>query len=209
MYVRLPPKGLCCSHWYARAKLVGLALVLTGCASLQQPDTTAPTTQAWTGRFAMVVHSTPAQSQRASFELRGNEHTGELDVLSPIGTTLVRATWQPGKATLISGGNYQDFESLAALSASLGETNLPVANLFNWLQGTSPQGTKPQAPPLTTLSSSGASAWAVDLCQAHLGRIKAMRDLPSPALSLTVLFEPPAPKVKLGCAVPVYKGQRQ
>jgi hypothetical protein len=39
------------------------------------------------------------------------------------------------------------------------------------------------------------------LCQSHMGRIKAKRDLPSPALSLTVLFEPPAPKAQTGCAV--------
>ncbi|UFS56411.1 outer membrane lipoprotein LolB [Comamonadaceae bacterium M7527] len=206
MRVRLPPNGLCCSHWCARAKLVGLALLLTGCANLQKPDTAVPAAHAWTGRFAMVVHSTPAQSQRASFELRGNEQAGELDVLSPIGTTLVRATWQPGKATLISGGNYTDFDNLAALSASLGETNLPVANLFSWLQGTSLQGTSLQASPITIPGSSHASAWAVDLCQAHQGRIKATRELPLPALSLTVLFQPPAPNAQEGCVARVDTG---
>ena len=198
MFVRLQPSGRCCSYWCIRATLVGLALLLTGCASLQKPQTQTTAADAWTGRFAVVMHSTPAQSQRASFELRGNAQNGELDVLSPIGTTLIRATWQPGKATLISGGNYTDYSSLDALSASLGESSLPVAELFNWLQG--------NTPPTPTISNSNnryASAWAVDLCQSHRGRIKAKRDLPSPALSLTVLFEPPAPKAQTSCAVSV------
>lgn len=198
MFARMLPTGLRFSHWCARANLTGLALLLTGCASLQKPDAPAPAASEWTGRFAMVVHSTPVRSQRASFELRGNEQHGALDVLSPIGTTVVRATWQPGKATLISGGQYTHYTSLEALSASLGESDLPLTDLFNWLQGKAPP-----TPPPPTAQGGEASAWVVDLCQAHIGRIKATRDHPWPALSLTVLFQPPAPNTQADCTVPV------
>ena len=158
---------------------------LGGCANLSPPADNAPAqpTTFWQGRFVVVIDTEPKQSQRASFELQGSAQRGQLDILSPIGTTIARAQWQPNKASLIKGGQYTDYANLRALSSELGQTDLPVEALFDWLEG------RADTAPSPALAD---SAWRVDLCQAAQGRLKAWRAQPAPALSLTIVFTPPA-----------------
>jgi|AntAceMinimDraft_12_1070368.scaffolds.fasta_scaffold31031_2 outer membrane lipoprotein LolB len=176
-----------------RLLVAGAALWLAGCASMapSQPTQQAPFTtgalepiKRWQGRFAITTLSQPPHAERAAFELTGTVKTGQLDIISPIGTTVARMIWRPGQASLISGGTYTDYADLDALSQALVSTHLPVEALFNWLQG--------QPSPINE-AQLRSSVWVVDTCQVHVGRLKAQRDYPLPRVSLTVVFEPVAP----------------
>jgi outer membrane lipoprotein LolB len=178
-----------------RLLVAGTTLWLAGCATMapSQPTQQAPfktgalePIKRWQGRFAITTLSQPPRAERAAFELTGTVTAGQLDIVSPIGTTVARIMWRPGQASLISGGTYTDYADLDALSQALVHTHLPVQALFNWLQG------QPSPINETQLHS---SAWVVDTCQVHVGRLKAQRDYPLPSVSLTVVFEPVAPTV--------------
>ena len=120
---------------FARGGLaLALALaLLAGCAALAPPVPAAGPVLA--GRMALRVEGQPERSLSAGFELQGNPQQGELRLSGPLGTTAAQARWSGGQAVLASAGNlkvYPDLDALAA--AALGEP-LPMAALFDWLQG--------------------------------------------------------------------------
>ena len=47
----------------------------------------------WSGRLSLQVHSEPAQSFAASFELKGQPGQGELKLISPLGSVLGVLRW--------------------------------------------------------------------------------------------------------------------
>jgi outer membrane lipoprotein LolB len=117
---------------WAAALVVGVA----GCATTL-PSVTDPA--AWTtGRLSLQVQASPdrpSQSLSAAFELRGGATTGELRMLSPLGTLLVAASWNDKMATLSTPEGQRRFDNLDQLSQeALGET-LPLAALPDWLAG--------------------------------------------------------------------------
>lgn len=117
-------------------RLCSAALVLAwlaGCAALAPPAPGGGTLLL--GRIALRVDGQPERSISAGFELQGNPQQGELRLSGPLGTTAAQARWSGGQAVLASAGRetvYPDLDSLAA--AALGEP-LPMAALFDWLQG--------------------------------------------------------------------------
>lgn len=119
----------------AAALLAGAAL-LSGCATPRAPQ--PGDAEALAGRLSVQVaahQGQPARSVNSAFELRGSAQRGELVLTSPLGTTLARAHWAPGRAELESSDGkrrYPDLDSLAA--DTLGEA-LPLAALFDWLRG--------------------------------------------------------------------------
>ncbi len=113
--------------------LAGLLGLLGACATLPSPD--AP---ALSGRFAIQVaanNDAPARQASASFELRGDAQRGELDISGPLGATLARARWQPGRAELISPDGRLPFSDLDSLAAQAFGEPLPLAAMFYWLRG--------------------------------------------------------------------------
>ncbi len=120
-------------HQYRQVGLLALAGLLGACATLPSPD--AP---ALSGRFAIQVaasHDAPARQASASFELRGDAQRGELDISGPLGATLARARWQPGRAELISPDGRLPFSDLDSLAAQAFGEPLPLAAMFYWLRG--------------------------------------------------------------------------
>ena len=155
---------------WGRAWTLILALVLTGCAS---PKITPIDTSAyWSGRMAIKVLKDPPESLSASFELQGSAKTGEMVLLSPVGTTLARLEWTPQWARLEQGSERLESTSLQKLGARLTGTELPIAALFEWLAG------HPAETP----------GWQVDLSAHALGRITAERSAPAPATVLRILL---------------------
>jgi outer membrane lipoprotein LolB len=148
------------------------ALLLGACAAPRPQG--AASEEAWSGRLALRLDSTPPQSFSASFDLRGSPQAGELQLNSPLGTTLARVRWSPQGAELRQGDRFEQRESLDELTTALSGTTLPVAALFGWLRG----------------SSSAADGWTVDLSQQPQGRITARRTTPPPGAELRVLFAP-------------------
>ncbi len=122
-----------------RAIVLCLALALAGCAQLPKTPTDAATTaQARLGGRISVsvagdVHNR-GTGGAASFELFGGPEAGRLELTSPLGPLLARATWQPGRATLQTPDGERQFDDLDALTREMLGEAVPVAALFDWLQ---------------------------------------------------------------------------
>ena len=146
-------------------------MLLTACATPQAP-VSAPGAD-FSGRLAIQVLKVPPESLSASFELQGSAQSGQMLLLSPIGTTLARLQWQPEFARLEQGQQQIDSTSLQQLATQLTGTELPVLALFEWLAG----------------RSAVAAGWQVDLSQHAQGRITAERRLPAPATVLRIALD--------------------
>ena len=156
--------------------LCALAALLAGCA--QQPPAPASTTAAqayWRGRLALRLETAEPTSYFASFELSGQARAGELLLSSPLGTTLAQLRWSPQVALLRNDGQTRAFESLDALATEATGTDIPIAALFQWLQG----------------QAAAADGWQADLSQLNEGRLVARRAQPEPAAELRLILDPP------------------
>ena len=149
-----------------------LAALLGGCAAPKV--LTAPGVDAWNGRLALSVNSTPPQTYSAGFDLHGTPEVGELLLTTPLGTTLATVTWSPGRAEMTQGHQTTLRNSLSELSADLGGAAVPVTALFAWLKG---QPTE-------------VDGWQADLSRHAQGRVTARRLQPLPAAELRLVFEP-------------------
>ena len=147
------------------------AMALAGCATPTRPS--EPAAAFWSGRLALQVDQQPSQSFSALFELRGNARAGELTLTSPIGSVLAELAWQPGQATLRSGGQTRQFASVADLAREATGTAIPLEALFDWLAGV--QATVP--------------GWQADLSELAQGRLRARRSEPAPAADLRIALE--------------------
>ncbi|MEY5099020.1 MAG: Outer-rane lipoprotein LolB [Pseudomonadota bacterium] len=157
------------------AALLLLALA-SGCASVAPPTATASSEQLqarWSGRLSLQIESDPPQAFHAGFELRGSAQAGELSLYSPLGTTLASARWHPEGAVLQRPDSSQAYPDLATLTTDLTGTALPVAALFDWLQG----------------DPTEAEGWSVDLAGAADGRLRAQRHHPLPGASLRLILD--------------------
>lgn len=151
----------------AAALMAGMAL-MAGCA-------TAPSTAPLlSGRLSVRVDGQPDKSVSAGFELSGNAERGSLLLTGPLGTSAAQATWQPGEAVLRSGGNTQRHADLDSLGqAALGEA-LPLAALFDWLQGRAWAGA-PAQPRTDGGTGFEQLGWRIDLARWGDGLLDAVR----------------------------------
>jgi outer membrane lipoprotein LolB len=128
----------------------------------------------WSGRFSLQVESEPPRGFHAGFELRGSAQAGELELRTPLGSTLALARWSQQAALLQRGNELNAYRDLAALSAALTGTVLPLAELFEWLQG--------RAAP--------SPGWEIDLDPDN-GRLRARRTDPAPPATLRLVLDRP------------------
>lgn len=149
---------------------VWLAL-LTACAT-PEPRTVAASNE-WSGRLAIQMLKDPPESLSAHFELQGSAQSGQMVLLSPIGTSLARLQWQAEYARLEQGQEQVVGTSLQNLTTRLTGTELPIGALFDWLAG----------------RPSEASGWQVDLSSHAQGRITAERRLPAPVTVLRIVLD--------------------
>lgn len=114
------------------AALLLPALLLTGCATPRStPDNAGARIQ---GRLS--VQTAGAQGGSSSFELLGSAEAGQLELSTPLGSLLARARWAAGSPVLLETPEGQrQFDDLDALSHELLGEAIPVAALFDWLQG--------------------------------------------------------------------------
>jgi len=154
--------------------LLVCAVLLTGCAHLNSRRQTTDASSFWSGRLALQVEGSAAQSFSASFELKGSAQAGELLLLNPLGSTVARMVWQPGSATLHTNGEVKHFDSLEGLVAQAAGAPLPLAALFDWLRG----------------SNTLVPGWQADLARIANGRLTAVRNQPEPTATLRVVLDP-------------------
>lgn len=153
-------------------------LIIAGCAAPIRPLTeNGVKTSIWHGRLAIRIDpETPTaepQSFSASFELTGSPSAGQLNLLTPIGSTAASLSWSPTTAVMSAQGEQRHFESLDALIQQAVGTDIPVAALFAWLAG-------------THMSTAG---WTADLTQHAQGRITARRTSPLPGAELRLILD--------------------
>jgi outer membrane lipoprotein LolB len=114
-----------------------LALALAGCAQLPR-ETAPPTGEARLGGRISVTVAGDAHKRgtggAASFELFGSPQAGRLELTSPLGSLVARASWKPGLVTLKTPDDERRFDDLDALTRELLGEAVPVAALFDWLQ---------------------------------------------------------------------------
>ena len=167
-----------------RALCLAVALFATGCSSLPptapanaEPTATAHQLGPWSGRLSLLIDSEPAQGFHAGFELSGDARQGELKLFSPLGATLASTRWSPGSALLLRGDTARAYPDLGALTVDLTGAELPVTELFDWLQGRPTE----------------AEGWQVDLDGLADGRLGARRQQPAPTATLRLVLDRAAP----------------
>lgn len=153
-----------------RIATLATALLLTACASQSTIQRPVPF---WSGRLGLQVLGDPPQSYQAGFELQGSARSGELTLLSPIGSVVARLQWDEHQATLEKGGERWQHANVDQLIGQLIPAAVPVADLFEWLQG------RPAA----------AGNWQADLSQLSQGRIQARRMQPPPRAELRLVLD--------------------
>ena len=155
------------------SRFLGLALalaLLAGCATPPKPPA-EPGVQAWSGRLALTVEG--AQPFSAGFELKGAPQAGELTLFTPLGGTAGVLAWAPGSASLRTDKGVRQFASLDELATEVTGAPLPIAALFDWLDG----------------RATAIPGWQVDVSQVAQGRLRAQRTAPPPLADLRVAFE--------------------
>jgi outer membrane lipoprotein LolB len=151
------------------------ALVLSGCASVARvaPPEAAEGDLRLTGRLSVVVAGSTGKATggSAAFELLGNPAAGQLELISPLGTLAARASWAAGTARLQTPEDERRFDDLDALTRELLGEPVPVAALFDWLNG------KPWPQAASTPTDSGFEqlGWQIDLAKFGEGLIVAIR----------------------------------
>lgn len=162
--------------WTRRQWSLGLtgslmAMAALGCAS---PAHMERKSSSWSGRLAIQVEDPSAPSYAAAFELEGSAVQGTLRLLSPLGTVLGQAEWNPDGAELSTGSARETAQSLDALLLRLTGTALPIAALFDWLQG----------------RATSVPGWRLERFDLEAGRIVAHRERPLPRVSLRISVSP-------------------
>lgn len=121
-----------------RAAAFLLALALAGCAQLPRETTQSSAGEARLGGRISVSVAGDAHKRgtggAASFELFGGPQAGRLELTSPLGSLVARASWKPGLVTLKTPDDERRFDDLDALTRELLGEAVPVAALFDWLQ---------------------------------------------------------------------------
>ena len=133
------------------------------------------------GRMALTIEpennlpDLKVQRFSAAFELVGNHKQGQLQLFTPLGTTLATLHWTPSWARMLTSNSLQQFASLDAMLHHATGAQLPAVGLFAWLSG----------------EQADLPGWQVDLSQHAKGQINAQRLAPGPGLTLRMVLNRP------------------
>ncbi|WP_077036551.1 outer membrane lipoprotein LolB [Pelomonas sp. KK5] len=159
------------------------ALLLAGCASLKHEA--APVGDGdlhLSGRLSVVVAGQAggrASGGNGAFELTGQPKAGQLELATPLGSLVARAIWRDGDVRLQTPEDERRYQDLDALTREMLGEAIPVAALFDWLQG------RPWPQAATTPAEGGFEqlGWRIDLSRFGEGLIVATRRA-EPAVTL-------------------------
>jgi len=156
---------------------IWLVVLLAGCAtpapirSVSQP----PSTKQWQGRISVTVQSDPPRNMSAGFSLDGDARQGELNLFSPLGTTLATLQWNPTSTQWLQGSQQRRYDSMAHLTEETTGAALPMDAMFEWLEG--------RATP--------SPGWQADLSALNQGSLIAKRITPEPLVVLRIKLDTP------------------
>ena len=152
-----------------------VAALISGCASVTRTPspTVADGDLRLTGRLSVQVagNAGKASGGNAGFELIGNPAAGQLELSTPLGSLVARASWRDGAVRLQTPEDERRFDDLDALTRELLGEPIPVAALFDWLSGKP----WPQAASVATPQGFEQLGWQIDLAKFGEGLIVAIR----------------------------------
>ena len=163
------------------------ALLMAACATVSQAPVAGVTLS---GRLAVHVDGVDggaARSMSAAFELQGDPQAGHLNLSTPLGNVVAQARWAPGSVVLITPQGEQTFADLNALTYEVLGESLPVAALFDWLQGRPWPGAASVASAAPGFEQLG---WVVSLAGFDDALIAARRERP-PVVTLRAKLDRP------------------
>jgi outer membrane lipoprotein LolB len=152
---------------------LALACSLVACAQAPKPTAASPLLRS--GRLAINERVDNGRSFSAAFELQGTATQGELSIFTPLGGVLRKLVWDAESARWLDGSSERRFANLAELSRAALGIELPIAALFDWLDGRATE----------------VPGWQTDLSRHAQGRILATREIPAPAVELRVVLDLP------------------
>jgi outer membrane lipoprotein LolB len=164
---------------------------LSGCATVTPPTVAPdPLARSYVGRMAVKVEGDESRSFTAGFDLQGTDQRGQLALISPIGTQVGRAVWQPGHVVWQSADGDRRFETLDALSQALLGDVLPLGALFDWMAGR-PWSGEVSRPLADTAGGFRQLGWDVQTGRVTEGVIVAQRRLPIPTVTVRIKLDAP------------------
>jgi outer membrane lipoprotein LolB len=154
-----------------------LVVLLSACAT---PTSIRPAVQAsadkqWQGRLSVTVQSDPPRNMSAGFSLEGDARQGELNLFSPLGTTLATLQWNPTTTQWLQGSQQRRYDSMAHLTEETTGAALPMAAMFDWLEG----------------KATASPGWQADLSALKQGTLVAKRVSPEPLVVLRIKLDTP------------------
>lgn len=170
-----------------QASSAGLLLVLVGCAGLQARPDPEHLVRHSSGRIVVRVDGDASKSMSASFDLRGDAHVGLLELSSPLGTQMARASWRPGDVELLTTDGRRHYAALDELAEDAFGQPVPLMALLDWLKGRAWDGAP--ATPLRGEAGHIQLGWEVHLGRLADGVILARRITPEPVITVNVRLD--------------------
>lgn len=116
----------------------------------------------------------PAKGLSLGFFFSGNTDTGQLDLMTLMGSQMAQVNWQPDAAWLVKEKGRERYDNLDRLSeAALGEP-LPLHQLVHWMQG-HPDPELPSAPGPET-GTFIQQGWLIDARELPYKKLSARRE---------------------------------
>jgi outer membrane lipoprotein LolB len=135
----------------------------------------AASAKQWQGRISVTVQSDPPRNMSAGFSLEGDARQGELNLFSPLGTTLATLQWNPTTTQWVQGSQQRRYDSMAHLTEETTGAALPMDAMFDWLEG----------------KATASPGWLADLSTLQLGSLLAKRVSPEPLVVLRIKLDTP------------------
>ena len=125
-----------------RAGAAAAALALLGaCASQPAWRQAQPRcARDYAGRISVVQHRPGVNNLYGSFELRLDADSGWLELATPLGQVLARASWGAASARVDDGHGVREFESFEDMTQASVGLRLPRAALQDWVRGRAAAG---------------------------------------------------------------------
>ncbi|MEN9451071.1 MAG: hypothetical protein RLZZ369_130 [Pseudomonadota bacterium] len=173
---------------------VALALTtLTGCQTAPRPMIPLPpvdqaAAQQWQGHFSIKLGpwgTQAAEGQSFTFYLQSTPKTGQLDLMTPLGTQLAQVNWSPQGTRIESSEGTQQFASLTEMSQQLLGEDVPLQALPHWLQGMP----SPDLPPARISADHlgfEQAGWTIDAHGLPNGKLQATRAQTSAQRLITI-----------------------
>jgi len=156
---------------------IWLLVLLAACATPTpyRSVAQAPSDKQWQGRLSVTVQSDPPRNMSAGFSLDGDARQGELNLFSPLGTTLATLQWNPATTQWLQGSQQRRYDSMAHLTEETTGAALPMDAMFDWLQG----------------KATASPGWQADLSALNQGTLIARRLSPEPLVVLRIKLDTP------------------